>query len=292
MATTLDPPAVTTAGWHVHPSARKMADSASRAAIERAGLEVDDVDLLLNTGLFHDRNLGEPALAALIQEDVGINPEDPHAGVHGTFSFDIANGGCGVLTALQVADGFLQSGTIDHALVVASDADPGHGMTRDFPFSARGAAVACHWEEGPCGLVGFRWGVSTGDGDRSRSCVGFEHGRNLLRIEQDPDFGPLAAVSASRTATSLLADHGLTPADVDLVIANPLTPAFLEGLSVQLGVCSDRIISVEGAEHVHTSALLVALAAAEAQGRLYEARRALIVSAGAGIVVGAAVLVR
>ena len=189
MATMLDPPAVVAPGRTTHSSARKMADKASRTAIERAGLAVDEVDLLLNTGLYRDRNLGEPALAALIQEDVGINPEDPHAGMHGTFSFDIANGGCGVLTALQIADGFLQSATIDHALVVASDADPGHGMALGFPFLARGAAVVCHWEEGPGGLVGFQWGSAPEDGDLFRSRFGFERRRNLLRVEQDPDFG-------------------------------------------------------------------------------------------------------
>ncbi len=292
MATMLDPPAVVAPGRPTHSSARKMADKASRTAIERAGLAVAEVDLLLNTGLYRDRNLGEPALAALIQEDVGINPEDPHAGMHGTFSFDIANGGCGVLTALQIADGFLQSATIDHALVVASDADPGHGMALGFPFLARGAAVVCHWEEGPGGLVGFQWGSAPEDGDLFRSRFGFERRRNLLRVEQDPDFGWRAAALAGRTAKSLLAEHDFRPADVDLVVANPLTPAFLDGLSAHAGIDSERVVDVEGAEHVHTAALLVALAAAEEQGRLDEAHLILLVSAGAGVVSGAAVLAR
>jgi 3-oxoacyl-[acyl-carrier-protein] synthase III len=52
---------------------------------------------------------GEPAIAALIQEDIGANPEDPHDDAHGTFSFDIANGTFGVLIALQIVDGFLRS---------------------------------------------------------------------------------------------------------------------------------------------------------------------------------------
>ena len=78
-----------------------------------AGRDADDIDLLVNAGIYRDRNLGEPALAAMIQEDIGANPEDPHAGAHGTFSFDIANGTCGVLTALQIVDGFLRSRAID-----------------------------------------------------------------------------------------------------------------------------------------------------------------------------------
>jgi 3-oxoacyl-[acyl-carrier-protein] synthase III len=296
MATTLDPPAVVVPHWQMRPSARKLADAASREAIERAGLKPGQVDLLLNTGIYHDRNLGEPALAALIQEDLGMNPDDPQSprmsgGTHGTFSFDIANGGCGVLTALEVADGFLQSGSIHHALVVASDSDPRHRMAPDFPFSARGAAIACHWEDGPGGLLGFRWETSSDLSESFRSHVGFEEGRNRLRVEQSPDFGALAAAWAAKAAASLLADNGVESGDVDLVVANPLTVTFLHGLSDHLGVDIDRFVQVDGAEHVHTAAPIVALAAARQRG-LYEARTVLIVSAGAGIVAGAALLAR
>ena len=101
------------------------------------------MDLLVNAGIYRDRNLGEPALAAMIQEDIGANPEDPHSGAHGTFSFDISNGTCGVLTALQIVDGFLRSHTIDCALVVASDADPGHGLSDGFPVLARRSGACC-----------------------------------------------------------------------------------------------------------------------------------------------------
>ena len=43
-----------------------------------------------------------------------------------------------MLTALQIVDGFLRSHTIDRALVVASDADPGRRMSEHFPFSPAG----------------------------------------------------------------------------------------------------------------------------------------------------------
>jgi len=96
------------------------------------------VDLLVNTGIYRDKNLAKPALAALIQEDVGANPEDPHGDEHGTFSFDIANGTCGILTELQIVDGLLRSHTISCALITASDADPGRGMSKHLPFSPVG----------------------------------------------------------------------------------------------------------------------------------------------------------
>ncbi len=292
MATTIEAVAVASSHWPTRQSARKLADTAIRASVARAGVTASDIDLLLNAGIYRERILGEPALAALIQADVGANPEDPHAGTHGTFSFDVANGTCGPLTALQIADGFLQSGTVKHALIVASDADPGRGMAPRFPFAASGAALVCRWADDAAGLVGFRWETSPGDGDLLRARVAFERGRNVLRIEQDPAFGERAAAWAGKAAASLLADHGVAPDDVDLVVASPLTAAFLDALPAHLGVDGERLVTVPGAERVHTAALLVALAAAQEQGRLGDARRVLLVSAGAGIVAGAAILVR
>jgi 3-oxoacyl-[acyl-carrier-protein] synthase-3 len=273
-------------------SARRLADLAIRASIARAGLTAGDVDLLLNAGLYRERILGEPALAALIQADVGANPEDPHRGKHGTFSFDVANGSCGPLTALQIADGFLRAATIQHALVVASDASPGRCLAPRFPFRASGAAAVCRWDQQAPGLVGFRWEHSPGDSDLLRARVGFERGRNRLRVQSQAGFGDEAAAWAGKAATALLADHGVDPGEVDLVVASPLTAAFLGALPGHLGVASDRLVTVAGAERIHTAGLLVALHAADQRGRLAGARRVLLVAAGAGIVAGAALLVR
>ncbi len=288
MATTLEHPAVVSGGLRTRTSARKLADRASLAAISAAGICPDDVDLLLNAGLYRDRNLGEPALAALIQEDVGSSPEDPHPGAHGTFSFDVANGGCGVLSALQIADGFLRAGTIDRALIVASDADPGHGMAPSFPFAATGAAVVCRWDDGSAGIVGFRWERSTDDTFRAQ--VGFDGRRNVLSIAADPEFDDKAAVVAAKAAASLLADNDLRTSDVDVVIANPLTPGFLHSLSSHLGCPTELLVTIDGSEGVHTAGPLVALAAAD-ERRMRAGSRVLFVSAGAGIVAGAALVV-
>ena len=134
MGTIIDRVEIARAGWRGRHSALHLAVVAAKSCLHAAQRETDDVDLLVNAGIYRDKNLGEPALAALIQEDIGANPEDPHGSAHGTFSFDIANGTCGILTGLQIADGILRSHTINCALVIASDADPGRGRSEHFPF--------------------------------------------------------------------------------------------------------------------------------------------------------------
>src|SRR5690242_13422024 len=90
-----------------------LAEAAARACLERATRRPDELDLLVNTGVYKEKNMAEPALAAIIQEDIHANPgHPPRHGHHGTFSFDVANGGCGCLTATHLADSFLRDGRI------------------------------------------------------------------------------------------------------------------------------------------------------------------------------------
>jgi 3-oxoacyl-[acyl-carrier-protein] synthase III len=279
--------------WHRR-GARRLADTAAARALSRAGRAADDIDLLLNAGLYHDRILGEPALAALIQEDIGANPEDPHEGRHGTFSFDVANGSCGMLTGLQVADGFLRAGTIRHALVVASDADPGRRLAPGFPFAPVGAAILCGWRPGREGIVGFRFGAPPDGGDDPvggglRATLGLARRRNTLAVEETPTFAASAGTWAAEVAAELVADHGLTAGEVDLVVANPLVPDFLHALRACLGVAPGRLAAPPGNQRVHTAALGVALEPVIGEHR-HEGKTVLLVSAGAGPIAGAALL--
>src|SRR5918994_593785 len=197
-----------------------LTDAAARTALDGAGLTPDDVDLLINLGNYHDRLLGELALAALIQEDIGAHPEDPHDGDHGTFSFDVANGACGLLTGLRVAHGFLAAGTIRHALVVAGDANPGRRLTRHFPFAPAGAALACGWADGPARAAPPPGGGGAGGGGPPRGApprrrhgpAGVRRGRPHRRRRRPPgrpgrDGGPGRCIGPDRAAGHPLSDR-------------------------------------------------------------------------------------
>jgi 3-oxoacyl-[acyl-carrier-protein] synthase III len=101
MGTVIEQVSLTGGGWRTRHSALHLAVKAAKHCLHKAGRSAHDVDLLINAGIYRDRNLAEPALAAMIQEDIGANPEDPHQQAHGTFSFDVSNGSCGILTALH-----------------------------------------------------------------------------------------------------------------------------------------------------------------------------------------------
>lgn len=287
MGTIIDHAAVAYAGWRSRHSALRIAVAAASACLDEAGCPRNDLDLLVNAGLYRDRNLGEPALASMIQEDLGANPEDPHAGAHGTFSFDVANGVCGPLTALQVADGFLRSGSIHRALVVASDADPGRRMSQDFPFTSAGGALLCSWTDDSTGLGPFRWANFPDGGESFHSTVGYHKGRNRLQITASDLMDDAFAGAAAKVAFECLDRDSADLADVDLVLAAPARAGFTAGLASKLGVEGDRV-AVARDELIHTAALIAAEHDATTAGRLRPGNTVLLLTAGAGVTAGAA----
>src|SRR6187200_3185519 len=73
----------------------------------------------VDAAVYHDKILSDPAFASLIQEDIGASPRHPPGAGHGTFSFDVYNGACGLLTGIHLVDGMLASRTAKLGMVVA-----------------------------------------------------------------------------------------------------------------------------------------------------------------------------
>jgi len=287
MGTVIDRVDVAHARWRGRHSALHLAVTAAKDCLQQAECDPDELDLVVNAGIYRDRNLGEPALAALIQDDIGAHPEDPHADAHGTFSFDVANGSCGVLTALQIVDGFLRTHSVRRALVVASDADPGHGMSERFPFSAAGAAMLCGWTDDGYGLSRVSWvNVGNGSGDETfNATVGFADARNVLRFGESAEMDQQFAAAAADAARACLDAQSVPLSAIDVVVAAPPRNGFRVALSERLGIPVEKI-SVADDHDMHTAALAAAFE--RETTRLPAGAQALLVTAGAGVTAGAA----
>lgn len=286
MGTVIEHVAVARPGWRDRHSALRLAVAAARDCLGRAGCDASELDLVVNVGIYRDRNMGEPALAALIQNDIGANPEDPHPGGHGTFSFDVANGTCGVLTALQIVDGFLRAQTIHRALIVASDADPGRGMSEAFPFSPTGAALLCGWGAEGSGIGRPVWVNAEGRPPSALTAtVGYTDARNVLRVATTPDIDERFAEAAAEATRDCLAANSIDLSQVDAIVTAPARPGYRVALAQRLGLAADRI-DIADDSGTHTAALAGALV--PALQRLPAGAQALLVAAGAGVTAGAA----
>ncbi len=245
------------------------------------------MDLLVNAGLYHDRNLGEPALAPLIQEDIEANPGDPSPGGRGTFSFDVANGTAGVLTALQIVDGFMRARTITTALIVASDADPGHGLAPGFPFRPAGGALVCHWTDQPVGLGAVRWSNRVDGGDGLRTTVGISGGRNILLVERSAGYAEQLTQVAAGAIASVLEAEQLEPSAVDALLVAPGLTGMVGGLASRCAIPAERFLAPPA--DLHTVGAIAVVEQAGRAGLLSSPATLLLVGAGAGVTAGAAV---
>jgi 3-oxoacyl-[acyl-carrier-protein] synthase III len=275
-----------------------LIDAAATACLTRAHHRGDELDLLINTGIYKDGNIAEPALASIIQEDLGANlGHPPRLGHHGTFSFDIANGGCGVITAAQLADGFVQRDAAHLALIVAGDADPSPRTTRGFRFAPAGGAMLLEHDDGDTGFVDFairtfpedaalfearmRWDPEAG---RLRK------GRNVVEIDEAPGFAARCVEHGVEVARELVTRVGLSIESIDLLIASQYPPRFGLDVARGLGISEDRVPHVRPElERTHTAGPIASLEAAIASGQFIGARHTLFVTAGAGITIGAAI---
>jgi 3-oxoacyl-[acyl-carrier-protein] synthase-3 len=268
-----------------------LADAAAADCLHQAGLDSDDLDLLVNVGVYRERGLGEPALAALIQEDIGANLGHPPVGGHGTFSFDLDNGACGMLTGAHLVRGFLESRAAHWGLVVGSDSGPGPVHAARMPYAETGGAVLLRWDDGVPGLVGHRAatfpefeGLAQGYWSwqaRGRSEDGA--GRNALMVLEKPGYHERAAECAAEVADAFLVEQGMRAGDVDLLVATH-APGFADAVADRLDISHARVQHIgEDLHRAHTAAPAAGIAAAMRQGRWAVARTILLVAAGAGI---------
>ena len=282
------------------PTARRLADAATRTCLAQAGKEPGDVDMLINTGIYREDNMGEPALAALIQEDIRANLGQPPIGGRGTFSFDLLNGICGVISAIQLESGLLRSGVIRLGAIVASDVDPNLKNPRAALLRPAGGAMLLGWDDSLAGFTDFYmetfpeyeglfmsglvWQERHGHRVPQRAT-----GQHQMVIEEKPGYQARLADCAEEVTRRFLRRLGMGLDEIDLLVPAPSSADFLDTLRARLGVPSDRVAYItEDLEGAYTTGPIAALQAAIRSGRLGEARNTLMLAAGAGITVALA----
>lgn len=278
-------------------SARHLADAAARNCFTLAGRRPSDIDMLINVGIYREDSMGEPALAALIQEDIGANLGHPPTGGSGTFSFDLLNGACGVITALQIESGLLRSGVIRLGAVVSSDVQPDL-QAPAVPFlRPTGGAMLVSWDDSLAGFTDFSAETFPEYADLFTSGLVWRErrgingplrgaGRNQMVVAAHAGYLARLADCAQEAVRRFLRRLGLGVEDIDLFIPAPAAASFVDPLRERLGVPGDRIAyTPEDLEGAYTTGPIAALQAAIRSGRLGEAQNTVLLAAGAGITV-------
>jgi 3-oxoacyl-[acyl-carrier-protein] synthase III len=261
-----------------------LAAAAGTQCLERAGITVDDVDLLINVGVYRDNNMVEPAMAALIQKQIGIsldyvkNPARKAA-----FGVDLMNGACGVLNAMQVASAFVTTGGARYVLIVSSDIHPSTEDRAEFPYVPVGGAmlVAASDQAGGIGRLSVRESNS-----KSLAVAGYykvqgTEGRHEITIRRDPEFAEQLLSLATANVREYVAAEGIDLART-LLVTSQITPDFGARLAGHLGVAASAVATTGIDGDPHTSALTAGFHAATEAGKLSGFDQVLFVGVGAG----------
>lgn len=262
--------------------------AAGKCCLGESRYGAGEVQTLINAGMFRDGHCGEPAMAAFIQEKLGINAG---FGTTTSFSFDLTNGGVGMLSALQVTDALMKTGGVRVGMAVASDANTDPRPDPAYRYPRSGAAVILDRSpDAHRGFGSFVFRTFEEHGDASTARVELFEKGGRLRIEKSDRLEDIYLECAGPVFEELLEREGLAAGDIDLVVPSQISPYFLGGLPGTLGVAPETIVNVldETGGDTHTTSLFIALKTAMRLGRAAMGTKAVFLAVGSGVTAGCA----
>jgi 3-oxoacyl-[acyl-carrier-protein] synthase III len=268
-------------------SSLKHALVAGRACLERSHYRRADVRVLINCGVYRDDHVCEPAIAAYIAHGLDLNIEFQG---RRTTAFDLLNGGCGMLNAIQVVDALLKSGETQVGMVVASEINSDRKPDPSYSYAPSGAAVMLDCSpRGGVGFGSFAFDTNDQQADRYRSIVSLKEKRGRLLLQRDPGLTELYLAGLNRVVADVLARDGLRPDDIDVVVPPQISKKFMSGLPQAIGIGADRMADLTGhLPDTLTTSTLLALSHELGSARCAPGKKALLLVCGSGVTVGAA----
>lgn len=260
---------------------------AAERAIDAAGCEADDIDLIIVATSTPDYIF--PSTAALLQSKLGIR--------NGGAAFDVQAVCSGFVYALSVADKFIRSGSNKRALVVGAEV-----FSRILDWSDRGTCVLFGDGAGAVVLEASEQpGICTtalhADGSHHPIlCVpggvasGQVIGDPFLRMDGQAVF-KFAVKVLGDVANEVLAAAGADIESVDWLIPHQANIRIIQSTAKRLGMPMERVITTVEA-HGNTSAASIPLALdlAVRDGRIRPGHRIVVEGVGGGFTWGAALI--
>ena len=271
----------------------QFAVRAARQAIERAGLQPEDIDLILCATVTPDQIL--PSTGCIIQAELGANK---------AAAMDLVAACSGFLYGLAVADTMLRTGQSKYALVIGAEI-----LTQYVDYTDRqtcvlfgdgaGAAVLGP-VDGERGILAARIRsdgryleqlYSPGGGTRRRpTAETLAAGDHFFKMKGNELF-KVAVRSMADISREVLEEAGLSAADVKLFIPHQANQRITDAVANKLNVNSERVYS-NIAMHGNTSSASIPIGLDECveAGKIQTGDLILLASFGGGVTWGAVAL--
>jgi 3-oxoacyl-[acyl-carrier-protein] synthase-3 len=257
-----------------------LATAAGRGALDEAGVDAADLDLVLVATLAADELT--PNCAPLVAHDLGA----AQAG-----AMDVSAACTGFLSALALAAAQVEGGRARNVLVIGADLLSRFIDRRDRGTAAlfadgAGAVVVAPSENGD-GRIGDI--VLRCDG-RGAAAIRAGHDDQIIRMQGHDTFK--AAVHRMSEATLEATQRaGLQLDDIGLFVYHQANARILAAVGERLGLEADRVInSIDRYGNTSAATLPIALADARERGMLEPGMNVLLAAFGAGFTWGAGVI--
>jgi len=265
----------------------RHAVEAGRQCLKASHHRKADIGLLINAGVHRDLHICEPAMAVFIQHRLGINIEFQN---RGTLAFDLQNGGCGMLDAVQVTAAMLQNGEIEAGMVVASEANSDRQPDPRFAYPASGAALLLDlspWNDRGFGSFAFHTRDEYADLYTSLVSLAGKHGKIVFQRQAELENKYLTM--AGTVVEDVLNRDGLRREEIDFVVPAQLSAGFLTQLPAAIGFPGDKVINLsDRLPDTLSTSLFLALHLTMDSQRPAAGRKALLLAFGSGVTVAAA----
>ena len=265
---------------------------AARAALAQASLEAGTIDLLIVATITPD--MAFPSAGAIIADELGATD---------AAAYDLSAGCTGFMYAVAQGYGMVAAGLASHALVVGGDV-----LSRILDWSDRGPAVLFGDGAGAVvlervsegGFLGFELGADGSGGPQlylpaggSRSPATAEtvaEHKHYVQMNGREVFKFATRVLVT-SAEKVLAECGKTIDDVDVYIPHQANVRIIDHAAEKLGIPKEKIVvNVERYGNTSSGSIPLALADAQAEGRLQEGALVLMTGMGAGLTWGSGLI--
>ena len=263
-----------------------LAFNAAKKAIEAAGIENTEIDLIIVATTTPTKIF--PSTASLVQEQLGIS---------GCPAFDIQAVCTGFIYALTVADKFIKSGSAKNALIIGAEC-----LSRIVDWNDRNTCVL--FGDG-AGAVVLQASEETGilsthihsDG-KYNGLLSVPTGPGSIETDAKPyiemqgnDVFKIAVRTLSSIADETLSANNLSKKDIDWLIPHQANIRIIAATAKKLGMSMKQVV-VTVDQHGNTSAASIPLAldVAVRDGRIQRGETLLLEAFGGGFTWGSVLL--
>jgi len=273
---------------------------AAREALEMAGVEPGDVDLVLISTVTPDMPF--PSTACLVQEELGAKDAT---------SFDLNAGCTGFIYGLSVGHQYVASGAASTALVIGAESLTKYtdyedrstcvlfgdgagavvlrGEDPPAPNSANGLpgvlSVAIHSDGSLAHLLEMPGGGSRNPPNRPET---LEERLPFIRMLGNETF-KVAVRTLAEVSGEVLADAGQAPEDVKWLIPHQANRRIIDAVGRRIEVPADRVyVNVDRYGNTSAASIPIALDELNRDGRIDSGDLVLMAAFGAGLTWGAA----